>query len=200
MRERSTRPWRLGHEPDGGEQRQERHGRRDEERPPPADLGQQAAEHEAEREAARGGGGVHAERLVAGRALRERRRDDRERCGRGERRAQALHEAGRDEQRPVGREPAERGRDDEDAERDRGTRAAARRGRPRGHRAAGNRRSRARTRSPPTAASWSTCGGRPDRGQGDTDHRDVERVEEDGGAENEKCAPGAPGRRALEAG
>ena len=54
-----------------GEQRDERDRDGQEEHPAPADLGQQPADHEPEREAGRAGRGVDRERLVARRALGE---------------------------------------------------------------------------------------------------------------------------------
>src|SRR5262249_57543457 len=74
---RAERASTARHEPDPRDQRDERHGHRQEERPAPAELCQSAAEDEAEREAGRPRRGVHRERLVARRAFRERRRDDR---------------------------------------------------------------------------------------------------------------------------
>ena len=91
--------------------------------------------------------GVDAERLVAGRALGERGRDEREARGRGERRRGALDEARGDEQRRVARQAAEQRRDEEHGERADQRAPAAQAGRPRGRRAAAGRRSRARSRS-----------------------------------------------------
>src|SRR5205823_13022391 len=64
-------------EPDCGEERDERHADGQEEHPAPADLGQEAAEDEPEREAGRAGRRVDGERLVPRGPLREARRDDR---------------------------------------------------------------------------------------------------------------------------
>ena len=98
---------------DGQQRERDRHG--EQEGPAPAELGQQAAEHEAEREAAGPGRGVDAERPVALGPFRERRRDDRQARRGGEGRGRALEEARDDEQGAVVDEPAERRGDGEDA-------------------------------------------------------------------------------------
>jgi len=70
----------------------------EQEDPAPADLREQAADDEAQREAGRAGGGVHGDRLVAGGALGEARGDDGQ-AGRGrEGRGHALDEACGDQQ------------------------------------------------------------------------------------------------------
>ena len=135
-------------------------GHGQQERPAPAELGEQAAGHEAEREAARAGRGVDAQRPVALRALGETGGDDRQPGGRGEGGGDALEEAGDDEQRAVADEAAERRRDGEDGERDRAARAGGRAGRRRGRRAAGSRRSPARSPRRSTAAARSQARGR----------------------------------------
>ena len=83
----------------------------DEEDPLPAGvLREDAAHQHAGRGAAAGHGAPDPERLVALRALLERRRDDRERRRRDDRRADALHRARRDQDADGAGEPArERG-------------------------------------------------------------------------------------------
>ena len=121
-------------------------GRGQEEHPAPADLGEQAADDQAEREADGPGGGVDGERPVAGRPLGEARGDDREARRRREGRADALDEAGGDEQGAVVGQAAQAGGDERRRRGRSGTCAAGRAGRRRGRRAAGSRRSRARRR------------------------------------------------------
>ena len=109
---------RVGHEADGRHEGDQGHRDGQQEHPAPADLGEQAADDEAQREAGRAGGGVDGDRLVAGGALGEARRDDRQAGRGGEGRGDALDEARGDEQRAVVDEAAEQGGHGEDAERD----------------------------------------------------------------------------------
>jgi hypothetical protein len=76
-------------------------------------LGQDAAQDETDGRAAGGDGRPDAERAVALRALREDDGQQGQRRGGHERAAQALHEAGDDEQAQVAGEPAEQGGDRE---------------------------------------------------------------------------------------
>jgi len=91
---------------------------RQQEGPAPAELAQQAARDESEREAARARGGVDAERAVALRPFGETRGDDREPGRRRERGGGSLEEARYDEQRAVADDAAKRGREREHGERD----------------------------------------------------------------------------------
>ena len=124
--------------------------------------------------------------------LGERRRDDREPGRSGERRADALDEARRDEQRPVVDEPAEAGGDHEDAKRDQEHAPAAEQV---GGAAAEQQEAavaeHVRAHDPLQRARREAEVARID-GQRDADHRDVERVQEEGAAEHEQGAPGAP--------
>ena len=191
-RAREPRPTAVRDETKPGEECDERKRCRQEEHPAPADLGQEPAEDEAEREAGRAGRRVDRERLVARGALGERRRDDREPGGRGERRADALHEARRDQERAACRETAECRGNDEDAERDQEhTPPTQQVGRPAAeqqeaavaeHVGAHDPLQRARRHVEVVS----------DRGKGDADHRHVKRIEEQRAAEHEERSPGAP--------
>ena len=174
-----------------GDQRDQRDGCGQEEHPAPAGLGQQAADHEPEREARGAGRGVDRERLVARRPFLERRRDDREARGRREGGGHALDEARRDEQRPVVRESSEQRCNDEHAKRNQedtppaqevcGPAAQQQEAAVAEDVGADDPLQRARREAEVAA----------DRRQGDADHRHVERVEEEGAAEHEQRAPGA---------
>ena len=178
------------HEADAGDQRREGDGHGQEEHPAPADLGQQAAEHESEREPGGARRRVDRDRAVPDRAFGEARRDDRQACGRRERGAHALDEPRGDQQRAVVDESAERRGDDEDAERDQEhTPPAEQVGRPAAEEeeAAVTEHVRAhhplqRTRREAEVFT--------DRRKGDADHRDVHGVEEECAAEDEQHAPG----------
>ena len=173
------------------DQDRQRERDREQEGPAPAQLGQQAAEHEAEREAARPGGGVVGERPVAVRALRERRRDDRQPGRRGERGAHALDHAGDDEQRAVVDETADRGGDEEHAQPDQQ------------HPPAAEQVGGAAAEQQQAAVAEHVAGHDPlelrrgqaelgaDRRQRHADHRHVEPVEEEDAAEHDQERPGA---------
>jgi hypothetical protein len=174
------------HEQDGQGERD-----RQQERPAPAELREQAAEDEAEGEAAGARRGVDRERAVAVRPLAERGRDDRQACGRRERRAHALDQAGDDEQRAVADETADRRRDDEDAER------------VQQHAPAPEHVGRAAAEQEKTAVAEDVSGDDPlqlrsreaqigpDRRERDADHRHVEPVEEENAAQHHQEGPGA---------
>ena len=88
----------LGHVADREQRRGDADRDVDEEDPLPAEqVGQHAAEQQAERAAARRDRAPDAERLRPVLALRERRRDDRQRGGGDERAAESLQPARRDE-------------------------------------------------------------------------------------------------------
>ncbi len=170
--------------PDREQRERDRHGKQ--EGPAPAELGQDPAEDEAEREAAGSRRGVDAEGSVALRTLREGRRDDRQagRSGEGSRRA--LQEARDDEQGAVVDEPAEGRGDREDAQRDeQGPAPAEEIGGP-------------PAEQQQSAVTEHVAGHDPlqlrgrevqvgvDRGKGDADHRDVEPVEEQHAAQDDE--------------
>ena len=170
--------------PDRQQDERDRHG--EQEGPAPAQLGQQAAEDEAEREAARPGRGVDAEGPVALGALRERGRDDREARRRGEGRGRALEEARDDEQRAVVDEAAQGRGDREDRQADEQCPPAA-------EEVGGAAAEQQQAAVPEHVAGHDPLqlGGREvqlgvDRGQRHADHRDVEPVEEEHAAEDEE--------------
>ena len=91
----------------------------DEERPAPrADVGEQAAEDEADGGAARGDGAEEGEGAVAGGVVGSARGEQGQHARGGERRADALQGAGGDELTGRLGEPAERGGDGEDRQPD----------------------------------------------------------------------------------
>jgi hypothetical protein len=179
--------------PDASNDPRQRHGQ--EERPPPTDLGQQAAEHEAEREPRRPGCGVDEQGLVPGRALGERRRDDRQPGRGGERRAHPLDEAGGDEHRPVRGQTTQPGEDEEHGKGDEeqpapseevgGAAAEEQESAVPEDVAADDPLQRARRHVQVVA----------NRRQGHADHRDVEGVEEQRAAQHDQRAPGPPADR-----
>jgi hypothetical protein len=171
------------------EQRRQRTG--DEERPAPADLGQQAAHDEAAREPDGGERGVDPQRFVARRALREGRRQEREAGGDREGGADALDEAGRDQDAAVVGDAAEDRGDGEHRHRGEEDLAPA-------DDVAG-----ASTEQQQAAVTEHVAGDDPlqfagreaegvaDRRQRDADHRDVKVVETEGSAEHQEEAPQA---------
>ena len=142
---RATRGRVARQQPLGRDQRWRSRTAPAQEGPAPAHAGEQPAEDQPEREAARAEGRVDAERAVAGGPSAKRRRDDRQAGRRRERGACALHEARGHEQFAslVTRPPSS---EREHRHGQGGTRAGARAGPPRGRRAAAARRSRARSR------------------------------------------------------
>ena len=119
----------------------------DEEDPVPVDrLGQRAAGEQADRAAGRRDEAVDADRLGLLARLREHRHDDAEDDGGGDRAADALHEARRDQHARALRQRAQQRGDGEEGDAGTGTRAAGRRGRRPGRRAAAGRRTRSGTR------------------------------------------------------
>ena len=183
---RQRRPAVVGDHAATDHQQGERDRDGEQEGPAPAELGQQAAEDEAQREAAGPGRGVDAEGPVALGTLGEGGRDDRQARRGGEGRGRALEEARDDEQGAVVDESAEGRGDGEDAERDeqRPPPAEQVRGAP------------AEQQQP--AVAEHVAGHDPlqlrgrevqvgvDRGQRDADHRDVEPVEEEHAAEDDE--------------
>jgi hypothetical protein len=159
------------------------------ERPAPADLGQQAGEHEPGGVAAGAEHGEDADRLVAGRALLERRGDDGQRGRGGERGGQALDEAARDEQRAVVDEPAEQRGQREHGDGDEEHAAAAEQvgGAP------AEQQQPAVTQDVPADDPLQRVGGQAeiglDGGERDPDHRHVERVEADDDRDGEQDTP-----------
>ena len=158
----------------------------EQEGPAPAELGQQAAEHQAEREAAGSRRRVDAEGAVALGALSERGRDDREARRGGEGRRGALEEARDDEQRAVVDQPAESRGDGEDAQRDE-------QGPPPAEEVGGPAAQQQQAAVPEHVAGHDPLQlrGREvqvgvDGGQRDADHRDVEPVEEEHAAEDDE--------------
>ena len=188
----ARRPAAVGHEAESCDQRDQRHRGGQQEDPAPSGLRQQAADHEPEREARGSRRGVDGERLVARPSLRERGRDDRQAGRRGERRGHALDEAGRDEQRPVVHERTEHRRNREHAKGNQkhlpptkkvcGAPAEQQEPAVAEHVRAHDPLQRARREAEVAL----------DRRQCDADHRDVEGVQEEGAAEHEQRAPGAP--------
>ena len=169
---------------DRQQRERDRHG--EQEGPAPAELGEHAAEHEAEREAAGSRRRVDAEGAVALGPLSERGRDDRQARRRGEGRRGALQEARDDEQRAVVDEPAEGRGDGEDAQRDEqrppaaeqvGGPAAEQQQAAVAEHVAGDDPLQLRGREVQVGV---------DRGQRDADHRDVEPVEEEHAAEHDE--------------
>ena len=163
---------------------------RQQERPAPAELGQQPPNTRPTRSrSARSPCRRRAPGAV--RALRERRGDDREAGGRGEGRAHALEHARDDEQRAVVDQAADGGGDDEHAEPDEQD--------PPSTEQVGG----AAAKQQQPAVAEHVAGHDPlqlgggetelvaDRGQRHADHRDVEAVEEEDAAEHGKERPGA---------
>ena len=180
------------HERDRRGECDQRDRHREQERPAPADAGHQASEDQAERVAARAEHGVDRERLVARGALGEVGRDDREPRRRGERRGQALDEAGEDQQRSAADQAAGERRDREDGERDQEDLAPA------------EQVGRAAAEEQQSAVAEDVAADQPlerrgrevelraDRGQRDADHRDVQSVEEQDDAESHEESPRPP--------
>lgn len=181
----------TGEQADREDQRQQ--GDRDghQERPAPAGRGEQAAEHQAEREAAGAAGGVDAERAVAGRALGEGGGDDGQAGRRGEGGADPLEEAGADQQSAVVHQAAEQGGAGEHGECDQEDPPASEQV----GRASAEQQQAAVAEH--VAADHPLQGGggevqvRADGGQGDADHGDVEGIEEHRGAQDDQGAPEA---------
>ena len=162
----------------------DRHG--EQEGPAPAELGENAAEHEAEREAAGSRRRVDAEGAVALGAFSERGRDDRKARRGGEGCRRALEEARDDEQRAVVDEPAEGRGDGEDAQRDEQRPPPA-------EQVGGPTAQEEQAAVPEHVAGDDPLQlrGREvqigvDRRQRDADHRDVESVQEEHAAEHDE--------------
>ena len=179
-----------GDEHDRGGERDQRDRHREEERPAPADARHQTPEDQAERVAAGAEDGVDRECLVASGALGEVGGDDREPGRRGERRGQALDEAGEDQQWPATDQASGERCDREDGERDQEDLAPAEQV---GRAAAEEQQSAV----PEDVAADQPLEGRgrevelrADRRQRDADHRDVQSVEEQDDAERHEECPG----------
>ena len=175
---------------DGGRDRD-----RQEEAPAPAEGREQAAEHEPEREPARAGCRIDPERLVPRRPLGEGGGDDRQPGRRGERSRDALDEPGRDQDRPVRREPAEQRGEQEHGDRDHEHALAPEQvGGP-----AAEKQEPAVAEDVAADDPLQARGGEVelvvDARKRHPDHRDVEAVEEEGAAEDEQCRPAAPAER-----
>jgi hypothetical protein len=162
---------------------------RGEEHPAPADGGQQAAGDEAQREAAGGGAGVHAQGPGALRPLGEGAGDQRQPGGRHERGGDAGDEA-RHQQHPALRgEAAEPGEDEEDDEPQQEHPAVAeqvRRPAAQQHEAAVAQDVRAHHAAERPGRQPEV---RPDRRQRHVQHGDVDPLQEDRPAQYEQHAP-----------
>ena len=176
-------------EPDRGDQREQRHRGRHQQRQPPADLGQQARQDQAERESARPERGVDADGPVAHRALAEGGGEQRQPGRGGEGGRDALDEPGPDQQLRAADEPAEQRRDREHGQRGEehpappeqvgGPAAEQQQAAVAEHVAADHPLQRGRGQPE----------GGADVGQGDADHRNVEPVEEQRSAEHDQDGP-----------
>ena len=147
----------------------------DEQPPAPGEpVGQHAAEHEADAAAAARNGAVIGDRARARLPLAEGRRQQRERRGRRDRGADALHRARAEQPGGRRRQPAGERRGGEQADPDRRACGGGRGCRRRGRRAAGGRRTSACTRSAPTTGPWGEVQRAVDLRQRGDDDRDVE--------------------------
>ena len=171
----------------------ERDRHREQEGPAPADAGHQTSEDQAGRVAARAEDGVDRECLVASGALGEVGGDDREPRRSGERRGQALDEAGEDQQWTAADQASGERGDGEDGERDQEDLAPAEQV---GGAAAEEQQSAVPedvAADEPLERRGREVELRADRGQRDADHRDVQSVEEQHDAERHEERPGPPG-------
>ena len=179
------------------EEQRKRDRSREQKRCAPGEFGQQSTEDQTEREATRSAHGVDTESLVASGPLGERRRDDRQARGHGERGGDPLDEAQSDDDRI----------DVDDGARDRGDAEH-----PQGHQehpAAAEQITCTPAQQQQTAVAQHISAHDPlqlrlthvevfaDRRQCDTDHRDVEAVEEERSRQNhkEQPYPSGPPRR-----
>ena len=167
----------------------QRHRRRHQQRQPPAHLGEQAGQHQAEREPARPEGGVHADGPGAHRAFVERGGEQGQPGRGGEGRRDALDEPGGDQQADAADQPAEQrghreqgesGQEDAPPSQQVSGAAAEKQQAAVAEYVAADHPLQRRRGQPEVGA---------DVGQGHADHRYVERVEEQGHAEHDQDGP-----------
>ena len=182
-------PLAAGDEPDGRGQHDQRDRGGHQQRPPPADLGEQAGQHEPQREPAGAEDRVDAERAVPHRSLGERGGEQGHAGRRGERGRRSLDEPGRYQQAGAAHQAAEDGDEGEDGQRHQkdppaseqvsGPAAEQQQAAVAEHVAADDPLQRRRAQAE----------GGPDGRQGDADHRDIQAVEAQRAAEHEQDGP-----------